>query len=61
MVALARHPGPKHPDVQLMSISRRIGPFTITTCAAPESVPVVLWQLAFSWRCARTAATTTGM
>ena len=32
-----------------------------TACAAPDSVPVTLWQLPFSWRWARTAATTTGM
>ena len=61
MVALARQPGPKHPAVQLMSSAGRAGPFTMTTWAAPESVPVVLWQLPFSFRCARTAATTTGM
>ncbi len=33
----------------------------MTAWAAPDSVPVVLWQLAISSRWARTAATTTGM
>ena len=61
IVALARHPGPKQPAVQFTSRRVRAGPLTITTCAAPDSVPVVLWQLPFSLRCARTAATTTGM
>ena len=61
MVALARKPGPKQPAVQFTSSAVRAGPLTITTCAAPDSVPVVLWQLPFSCRCARTAATTTGM
>ena len=39
----------------------RAGPLITTACAAPDSVPVTLWQLPFSFRCARTAATTTGM
>ena len=42
IVALARQPGPKHPAVQLMSSSGRAGPLTMTTWAAPDSVPVVL-------------------
>jgi hypothetical protein len=37
-----------------------MGPLTMTIWAAPDRVPVVLWQLAFSFRWARTAATTTG-
>ncbi len=42
MVPFARHPGPKQPAVQLMSSRVRAGPLTMTTCAAPDSVPVVL-------------------
>ncbi len=61
IVALARHPGPKHPALQLTSRRRRAGPLITTACAAPDSVPVTLWQLPFSLRWARTAASTTGM
>ena len=61
MVALARHPGPKQPALQLTSSARRAGPLITTACAAPDKVPVTLWQLPFSLRWARTAASTTGM
>src|SRR5436190_20827621 len=61
MVAFDRQPGPKHPALELTSSSLRTGPLMITACAAPDNVPVVLWQLPFSRRWARQAATTAGM
>ena len=61
MVAFARQPGPKQPAPPCTPISVRTGPFTTTTCAAPDRVPVVEWQFAISLRWARTAASTTGM
>ena len=61
MVAFERQPGPKHPALLLTSSSLRMGPLMITAWAAPDSVPVVLWQLPFSRRWARQAATTVGM
>ena len=52
MVAFARHPGPKHPALQFTSRCNRAGPLITTACAAPDNVPVTLWQLPFSFRCA---------
>ena len=60
MVALALNPGPKQPAPEATPSSFRTGPLMMTVCAAPDSVPVVEWQLPLGWRWARTAATTVG-
>ena len=61
MVALARHPGPKTPVLELTSSALRTGPFTMSRGATASVVPDTPTRAKAGSQIASTPAITTGM